>query len=55
MSDQREAPAVLHQGKSALIEFVAGGRETDPLFHVPEYSEKLNCMFMGPCIVNQCQ
>jgi hypothetical protein len=45
MSGQREAPAVLLQGKAADVEFVAGGRGVDPLFHVPEYNEKLNCLY----------
>jgi len=45
LSGQREAPAVLPQGKAALVEFVTGGRGADPLFHVPEYTEKLNCLY----------
>jgi len=45
VSGQRETPAVLPQGKAALVEFVTGGRDADPLFHVPEYTEKLNCLY----------
>jgi hypothetical protein len=42
VSDQREAPGVLPRRKAALVEFVNGASGADPLFHVHEYTEKLN-------------